>query len=733
MLLSSLLLATLCVRAQDDLQVVRFAFKFGFFKDELTPLTEVVKADVEGVLCQTQYFLSQLVQNATDSKSVHAQATNINWGYFEKDELPAHINFTVEFTDAVLQEDDVNWVDDQILIDEMEAMGEAGLQRFITNWVWNAEPVGLNFFANANKMSFDGIKRARIKGDIPNAECPATDAPTMAPTISPAPTTAPSVPPPGGAEGVAGAGDDEDPNGEGTGGPGGDLAGRPNIPGGTNGRPVGNPGDAGTRNDWPFGVNYNTTEDLDPMADFSLAFHMFEDHEKPPTEDEVNALLCQLNEFFTQELRKKMSDDSIHSKAVYIDWYFNEEGAGAKEDIIVNFTSFSYYADDVHSQIPATDVFDAMKLSTSEIDIMVEKYIWMSEPEKVNLFSHTEQVFLNADVGEPLNDQAMMVEAGGCILPPTGEGDGAGSGADDNGNGDGGNGDGSGANPLDDNLGLGGDAKGSQVRVAFRVSNLEDIKEPNAIKAEGLDASFPVFSNEMVNEIAKKDSETRRILHKGRRLRVVAVPGTQKIENVAEYNCPSNALPGLTCHSASATYDVLMSSEEDQVQVQNSYTDGTQTAVDDGTYNNVLQRVDPETPLYIGIMTNKEQIPPGSRGRGYDGEDDEDEGWFKWWYLLILLLLLLLCCLICLYCAMLPKGSHTKEETFESREVMVEEFEDEGGDHGAPGDEEFVDDDGGAMVPYDPDATKDGPMVPYDPDQAKRDEILSGSQRGEER
>lgn len=725
LLLSSLFLAALRVVAQDDLEVVRFAFKFGFFDDGLTPLTEVVKDDIEGVLCQTQYFLSELVQNATNSKSVHAQATNINWGYYETDDLPAHINFTVEFSDALVEEGDVNWIDDQVLIDEMEAMGEAGLQHFITNWVWNSEPNPGNFFANANKLSFDGIKRTRIKGDIPNANCPATDAPTLAPTISPAPTGAPSIAPPGGAAAAGGA-DGENPNS-----PEGTLAGRPNIPGATGGRPIGNPGDEGTRKDWPFGVNYNSTEDLQPMADFSLAFHMFQDHEKPPSEDEVNALLCELNEFFTEELRKKMSDNTIHSKAVYIDWYFNEEGAGAKEDIIVNFTSFSYYADDVHTQIPATDVFEAMKLTTQEIDVMVENYVWLSEPEKVNIFSHTEQVFVNGNVGDPLSSDAMLIEASGCILPPTGEGDGAGSTGD---NGDGSsNGSGSGSglnNPVDDNYGLGGDAKGSQVRVAFRVSNLEDIKDANAVKAEGLDSSFPVFANKMVNEMTKKDSETRRVLYKGRSLRVVAVPGTQKIENVAEYPCPSNALPGLTCHSASATYDVLMSSEEDQIQVQNAYTDGTQRAIDDGTYNNVLQDVDPETPLYIGIMTDKEQIPQGSRNRGYDGEEDEDDGWFKWWYLLILLLLLLLCCLICLYCAMLRKDSHTKEETFESREVVVEEFEDEGGDHGTPGDEEFIDDNGGAMVPYDPNATKDGAMVPHDPDQAKRNEILSGSQRG---
>jgi len=678
LLVIGFILAT--VLAQDGQEVIRFAFKFGFFADDLTPDTEVIKEDVEGVLCQTQYFLSRLVQNATGLKSVHAEATEINWGYYEGENLPAHINFTVEFSDA-MAEGDANWLDDQILIDEMEALGEAGLQKFITDWIWEAEPKGLNFFNNANKMSFDGVKRSRVEGDLPSAECPETGAPTMTPTTSPAPTGAPTIPAPASTNdeaGSDGAGAGGSPEG-GNAGPDA-AAGRPILP--SNGQ-----------ENWPFGNNYNDAGDLGPMVDFSLKFHMFKDHEKSPTEDEVNSLLCEVNEFFTEELRKKLEDSTIYSKATYINWYFDESGAGKKEDIVLNFTAFAYKADEAHTQISANDVFDSMKLSPGEIDILVENYIWKSEPETLNLFAHTEQLFVDLEVGDDLDTEAMMIEADGCVFPDPPA---AGTGTENPSSGN----DEAGSNPTDENFGLGGDAKGSQVRVSFRVSNIENIKDPTAVKAEGLDASFPVFSNEVVNEIAKKDAESRRILVGGRRLRVVAVPGTQQVDNVVEYPCPSNAIKGATCHSASATYDVLMSSDEDQVSVQNAYTDATQTAVDDGTYNNVLQRVDPETPLYIGIMTDKEQVPPGSRNRGFDGEEDEDDGWFKWWYLLILLLLLLLCCFICLYCWMLPnRDPPPKEGIYEEREVVVEEFEDEGDD--PRGDEEFVEDDGsGAIVPY---------------------------------
>ena len=112
----------------------------------------------------------------------------------------------------------------------------------------------------------------------------------------------------------------------------------------------------------------------------------------------------------------------------------------------------------------------------------------------------------------------------------------------------------------------------------------------------------------MVQELASRDKRFRRYLKaNGRQLRVVSIPGTSSVSTVHEYPCPSNALPGLTCHSARAKYEVLISSDEEATRVQGDYTAGTQQAAHDGTYNSVLQRVDPDTPLYIGIMTTKDQ------------------------------------------------------------------------------------------------------------------------------
>jgi len=764
-LLGSLLLLTPTITAQSG-NIVRFNFRFGFFDDDQTPLADIMKEDVEGVLCQTQYFLSQIVQNATDSKSVHAKATQVDWGYYEGQDLPAHINFTVEYSDSTI-EGDVNWIDDQILITEMEGLSSEGLQDYITKWVWESEPKKLNFFTNANRMAFDGLEQAPVTGQLEEAECPDTEAPTIAPTSSVAPTGAPTT--------LAEANDANPDGSPNDGGPSG-AAGSPNIggfdgPGGNGGDPNGGDPNANDPNapggqragDWPFGPNYNGLDDVQPMADFSLSFSMFEDHETPPTVAEVNALMCEVNNYFTEELRRKLLNGTVHMKAVYIDYYFEEGGAGsAQEDIRVNFTAFAYYGADEHDQLPVTDVFEAMKLNNVELKTMVENYVWKSEPEQENVFFHTESLGLNAGMGKPISPEAaMLVEADGCILLTNDDGSAfAGVGGPNSGEG------GPPASPVDrgaafgdPNLGLGGNAKQTEITTNFRVSNLENIKEENAVKASGLDSSFPVFTNEMVSEMTQRDAAARRVLRNGRVLRVVPIPGTSTVNEVQEYPCPDSALPGLTCHSARAKYDVLMSSDEDTAQVQSDYTAASEKAVNDGTYNNVLQRIDPDSPLYIGIMTSKDQIPPGSVKRGYDGEPDDDEdGWFKWWYILILLLLLLLCCLCCLYCWMLNnKDEPVKETTIEEREVLVEEFEDEDVDHGAPGDddsdedeEEFIDDpaNAGAMVPYDPDGdapvpapapavVETGVLVPFDPeaskkaheDQSERDRILNTSNR----
>lgn len=574
-------------------EVLRLKLRFGLFQDAQTAEAgDIKKQDVEGALCQIQYFMSQLVQNATNSRSVHAQATEIVWGLQEDVELPVHLNFTVEVSDAAT-EGDTTWLDDRILVNEMEKLDAEGLKSFLVDWVWKADPVDSNFFQNANRLSFDASMQEPVTGQLKDARCPETEAPTMAPTATPSPS------------GTGSSDQANGPNGQGSSGYTGNAS--------------------STSDDWPFGPNYSELADLDPMATFSLKFAMFGNKEMPPTLREVDALMCQVNSYCTQELRRKLSDGTIHVKAVFIDYFFYEEGAGSmQEDIVVNFTAFAYYGKDEHDQVPAQVVFQALKLNNVDIKDFVENYVWKSEPEQENIFFHTEALSLDSDMGGELPTISLLIEASGCVLP-----------RDDDGSPFGGiAGPSSPSSPIggnavyhgDENLGLGGDAKTAEITFNFRVSNLENIKQENAVKASGLDASIPIFADELVQSVAaeRENASQRYLKATDRRLRVVPIPGTASVE-VQEYACPSGALPGLTCHSTRATFEVLTTSDEEVNRVEDVYSEFSERAAADGTFNDVLQRVDPETPLYIGIMTSKDQIPPGSIKRGYDGEPEDDD------------------------------------------------------------------------------------------------------------
>jgi len=362
-----------------------------------------------------------------------------------------------------------------------------------------------------------------------------------------------------------------------------------------------------TRPDWPFGPHYATLEDVLPMTSFKMSCRMMDAGKRQPTPSEINAMICKLNEYFTVKLRRKELNPCIHTRAIYIDWVFNKQRLD-EEDILVSFTSFSFYQIGDDLQLPAADVFEAMKLSPADLNTLMQDYVRKASPEGENVFFHTEQLFLQAEMGNPLEHAPMLIEAEGCVDPAQSAAIAAAGGIDDG----------------DRYPGMGSNIMAADILVAFRVSNMEGITDPAVIKAQGLDTSFPVFVNEVATEFARKHGQTRSLSFDGRRLRVVPVVETARVESVEElFPCPPTSLFGLTCHSVSAKYVVLVRSNAVVTEVQNEYTEAFQIAIDDGTFNKVLLRVDPNTTLYIGIMANSDHIPPASAHNMYV---DKEEG-----------------------------------------------------------------------------------------------------------
>jgi hypothetical protein len=730
-------------------KVLRFNFRFSFFEDDLTPNRDIVKEDVNAVMCQTQYFLSQLMQTATNTKTIHVQAKEISWGYYEEQEFPGHINFTVAFTDAAIG-GYVDWADDRILISQMENLGAPGLQRFITDFVWQAEPLGYNFFANANRMAFEAVKMmASVQGQLKEAECPETFPPTVIPSatlMGPTISNAPSISP---------------------------------------------------------GRTVSSADNTNDMVYFTLQYRFKPGNAAEPTDNAMKSLICKTNLFFRDELRNYTGDNSLQAEATNINWYYNEENF---EPLELTFTA-NVTTNDYKDTVPLQTVFKGMAVTEGGILRYIEFYIWESEPalywghvitsnftleanipipigrlrtyqcpatdaptmspttspvpsmspttSPVPSLSHIQSNFptisiapttkpplpyptrppsnaaptnnpMPTAVGGPAVRQSLTVrflvsnldhievpnevnasglsgswpvfaqkvvanitsiknsrgtDAGhrrlavglepgsasvdsiertecpdeshkdavchsttahyGLLLQGSEDpsqveykyGTATIAAIDD----------GSYQWVLDryfpdtpliigiirepkdpTSLELGdGNAMQITISLSFRVSNLENIKRSNEVIGSGLSSSFPVFTSELVQSLRADDADN---LGQRRRLRVAIVPASPTVNEIMEYACPSIALPGLTCHSARASYDVIMSSDEDPSRINFDYTAASETAANDGTYNDVLQRVVPDTPLYIGIMTSRDQIPPASaQGIGTE-ESDENDG-----------------------------------------------------------------------------------------------------------
>ena len=146
----------------------------------------------------------------------------------------------------------------------------------------------------------------------------------------------------------------------------------------------------------------------------------------------------------------------------------------------------------------------------------------------------------------------------------------------------------------------------ASVELAFLVSNLDDITDPKEILQSGLADSWPVFVEEIVPVIASSSSSRRlrrRLASQGHRfLEISYQTDSAEILEVTEEPCGENVREGLICHVALATYTLLLEEGSDPAAVEEEYRTSTDEAVYDGTYYDILQEVDPGSPLYFGTL-----------------------------------------------------------------------------------------------------------------------------------
>ena len=188
------------------------------------------------------------------------------------------------------------------------------------------------------------------------------------------------------------------------------------------------------------------------------------------------------------------------------------------------------------------------------------------------------------------------------------------------------------------------------VDVEFVVSNLEHIYDTKTVNESGLFESFPLFAEEVVRKVTAEitssaiDQDLRRGLL-GLDAIVELRPNSAIIQTITPISCNDElelAQPELTCHLVHGSY--ILTSNMDNSQafsyvLETLFEAKTEDAISDGTYQALLHRNFPDSPLNIGLI----QLQMQNQQR----DDEETQGSrFKliWVLTFLAALLLAICC-----------------------------------------------------------------------------------------
>lgn len=196
------------------------------------------------------------------------------------------------------------------------------------------------------------------------------------------------------------------------------------------------------------------------------------------------------------------------------------------------------------------------------------------------------------------------------------------------------------------------------------MSNIDGLNTDQQIRSAGLDASWPVFVDELIMNMTKDGQQRRSLRYAGissRHLKVIGVEeGSATIDKISNTSCGDGDVhEDAVCNSVDASY-TLESQDEKAQELFTEYKDATNTAVNDGTYQNVLETVDPDTPLMIGVI-----LPDGSKSG--------DSGGMPGWLLALIILLCILCCLCTIAALFFLMNKNNQDE-----DKQLEPYDEEG-------------------------------------------------------
>lgn len=143
------------------------------------------------------------------------------------------------------------------------------------------------------------------------------------------------------------------------------------------------------------------TRKEDELVYFNVQMGFFDGMGREPEADEVEAMICQTNNFFKETIVEATNDPNVVSYATNIDWEYDPDD---RLPMTVYFTSHT--SDGQGNVIPSADMYNYI-LKHADAKSLVKDFIWNSEPYPINIFYQTEDILLGgsysgARIGRPL-------------------------------------------------------------------------------------------------------------------------------------------------------------------------------------------------------------------------------------------------------------------------------------------------------------------------------------------
>lgn len=146
---------------------VRFAFQYALQEGVVTH-----QADVESLLCRTQDYLANTLNDEFLEANLKVKATGIIWSFVQGDDMAVKVNFTASVTAS-------NGTEVPEAKDIKDATSNLDMGAYLTEYVQQSEcPTA---FSQATKAAYENMLTPEIKGDLEEATCESTCAPTFTP------------------------------------------------------------------------------------------------------------------------------------------------------------------------------------------------------------------------------------------------------------------------------------------------------------------------------------------------------------------------------------------------------------------------------------------------------------------------------------------------------------------------------------------------------------------------